>query len=302
MYAILDSIKCNFEFMKYYGLELERYRPEDVLGKVDYSYHESKEKIGQLKLLLNEIAFIEYLKSRDESVSPFQVCGGAPGIHYSILAEMYPDIHFILYDYQPFSNLLSKRPNVEIRFRYVTQTTVKEFDPSGVFVSDMRSLNISEGKQQINDKNTHFLYDSIICRDMYDQLSFFYSSGCKNGMIKFKIPERMTSFNYISGKLWLQPYIRTNELRLLISTANQWHTYDGNLIDKTCQLVNNHWHKTELDLSDWSRGNEIEKYLKSRSIPCTWDVVALVDILLVSEKLKYFDKLMDTYKLKYPNL
>lgn len=284
--------------MKYYGLEIDNYKKDDILGNIDYSYKESSDKIGQLKLLLNEIAFIEYLKSRGQKYTPFQVCGGAPGVHYYMLSEMYPDIKFILYDYQPFSNLLSKRSNVELRFRYVTRETIKEFDPSGVFVSDMRSLGISEAKQTIKDSNSHNLYDTIICRDMYDQLSFFFSSGCKNGMLKFKIPERMKCFNYLSGKLWLQPFIRTNELRAVVTNKSQWHTYDGEFIDKTCQLVNNYWHTSDMDLTSWSRGEEISKFIKSKSIRPTWDNVALVDILLVSGKLDFFDKIVNNYKNK----
>lgn len=311
--------------LKYKGIQLSSYTIPEDKSKLDLSYHKQMPKRGQLKLLLNEIAFIEHLKSLGESYTPFQVCGGAPGVHYSILARMYPEITFILYDSSPFYGELKKFSNIDLRHRYVNlKLASEEMDPNGVFVSDMRTLQIDKAK----DLKDRKLYDSIIVNDMYDQLMYFYSSKCKHGMLKFKVPETV-SISYPEGILWLQPYITTNEMRLVLTSQSKWRLYNGTKIDDHCQFVNNYLRNSqkEMDLSEWIRGDQVASafrelnsrhpskeqhhvdiktasdksmnfHPKSSNLSRTWDTVVLIDILLVSKKLHFIEDILSSLNAK----
>lgn len=304
-------------FLRYHGLNLDAYTRDELVNALhvstlDTNYYASRERTGQLKLILCEIAFIEWAKSRGNKCTPFQVCGGAPGTHYDVLSQMYPEITFVLYDLRPFHDTLRRRPNVTLKQKYVTRETVaSEFDSSGLFVSDIRTLELAESKKNIvkGDDTSHVLYDSLIARDMYDQLSFFNISKCEHAMLKFKVPERM-SFSYVEGTLWIQPFINTNELRLVTSRNATYRVYDGHEIDMQCQLVNNYWRYSilsnndrrhqQFDLSEWPRGNDIKKELDklASSKSTNWDTIALIDILLASNKIEFIDKIRDEYYVR----
>ena len=157
----------------YKGLELNKYAINNST-QFDNVYYSNRDKVGQLKLLVNEIAFIEYLKCKGQKYSPFQVCGGAPGIHYELLSRMYPDIEFVLYDKMPFYAGLHKCANIKLHNTYVTASIARtEFDKTGVFVSDMRSLDMAEKKRELSEKGKSDIYNYTIAKDMYDQLVFF---------------------------------------------------------------------------------------------------------------------------------
>lgn len=300
--------------LKYHGLEYDKYTFEelkkvykiDKFENVDTSYHKKHGKIGQLKLLMNEIGYIEYLKSEKLNCTPFQVCGGAPGSHYVYLSEMYPDITFILYDLTQFDSRLSKKSNVILRRKYVTiDVATDEFDENGVFVSDMRTLDLQRGKILIESTGTRSLYETMIARDMYDQIMFFYASKCKHGMLKFKIPESMT-LSYPRGKIWLQPFINSDEMRIAIDCKSELIEYNGPELDKICNMVNNYWRmSSRVDISEWPRRKQIEqvyetypKLLKYK----TWDMIALVDLLIISNKIKFLPDILVTCKNKFASL
>lgn len=279
--------------IKYEGLELNNYKFDSKIH-TNTTYYE-KSKIGQLKLLLNEIDFIEWLiKDKKINPSPFQVAGGGPGIHYELLADMYPKIQFVLYDKTPFYTKLKDKSNITLKDKYVTNDLASnEFDKNGIFISDIRSSEIEDNKDRFN--NT-LKYETIILNDMYSQLNYLINSKCKYGLLKFKVPDTCTC-SYIDGILKIQPFINTNELRLFVdmNINKKFKIYDGKIIDDTCQLINNYWRTTNTLNVDNKKIHEIidsNKYLHYN-----WDNIALVDILFKSDKLNYLDKIINYYKL-----
>jgi hypothetical protein len=270
----------------YNGLEIENYNFNEIKGNVDTNYY-IRNKTGQLKLLLIEIEFITRLKKLNIQFKNFYVCGAAPGIHYYILSEMYPEIQFILYDKRSFYKKLYKQKNITLIKSYVTQDIVKTFN-NGVFISDMRSLEIEENKLNINMNNT------IIFRDMYEQLFLYKLSGCIACLLKFKVPDNITSFPYIKGSLLIQPFINSNELRLILTSPNiKYQYYNGNEIDKKCQLINNYW-KFENEIN--CNIESIKKIIKEKKFHMKWDTIALLDIITRANKLEFLDKIITLLK------
>lgn len=271
--------------MKYHGLELNSYNKKDLgIDKIDLKYYK-REKFGQIKLILNEIMFIEHMKSLKEKCTPFHVCGGAPGIHYDLLSDMYPEIEFILYDKREFYENLKKKKNIKLINKYVNEDVVRrEFDPSGVFISDIRSLDITKLKN-----NNNPLYKALIMKDMYSQLSYFYSSKCKYGMLKFKVIDNCMA-SYPEGLLWIQPYINTNELRLVLNKANDFITYDGKEIDDQCQMINNYWRQTDNLQVDNQKIRDIID--NNKNLHYNFDTISLIDILLKANKIKWLESIL----------
>lgn len=285
--------------MKYHGLDIYLYKEKELeklgITNIDTKYY-SRSKIGQLKLLLNEIQFINELKQKNINPSPFQVCGGAPGIHYDILSDMYPDIIFILYDKQDFYEKLKNKKNIILKKKYVTNEIVtNEFDSNGVFISDMRTINIETYKP-----HTERIYKTIIMKDMYDQLSFFYTSKCTYGMLKFKVVDGL-KISYPSGLVWMQPYINSNELRLVLTKDDPYIIYDGDEIDIKCQLINNYWRQSDsIQISDNIKNKkQIQNIIdNNRNLHYKWDTIALLDIIINANQLKWLDKILKYIEIR----
>ena len=164
----------------------------------------------------------------------------------------------------------------------------------------MRSLDVAEKKRELAEKGKSDMYDYTIAKDMYDQLVFFLTSKCYNAMLKFKVPVGM-SLSYPVGKLWIQPFINTNELRLVTTSMSDNIVYNGNDIDSKCQIFNNHWKQEASVQIDKSvkLSNKIETVFKERpNLKQTWDMCALIDVLISSNKLEYLDNALKSYSTR----
>lgn len=272
------------ETLKYMGLDLNQYYEGLLIKNADTSYH-VRPKDGQAKLIMTEIELMSMMEAAKFRCKYFVVCGGAAGIHYALLAKMYPHVKFILFDKRPFYTPLRSISNVKCISEYVTVDTFEKLrlDPScSVFVSDMRSLEIAKFK------STPAVYNTIIMRDMYEQLMLFALSKYQWGMLKFKLPETI-SIPYPKGKLLIQPFINSNELRLVISAdISAIHMYDGAQIESVCQIVNNYWKQTN-SLSVSSRvAEELSRY----NLPKRWDFAAMMDILIRADKLSFVSEII----------
>ena len=265
----------------YNGLDIENYKYDEIKGNIDTNYY-IRNKYGQIKLILIEIEFITRIKKKNIEFKNFYVCGAAPGIHYYLLSQMYPEIQFILYDKRKFYDKLYKQKNVTINKYYCTQDVIKTFN-NGVFVSDLRSLEIEDNKLN-NKKNI------IYCRDMYEQLFLYKLTNCCACLLKFKVPEQLISFPYIKGELLIQPFINSNELRLISITDDiEFKYYNGDELDKKCQLINNYWKNQD----EIKCNNEIiNKIIKEKKFHMKWDTIAMLDIIIRADKLNFLDNIL----------
>jgi len=276
--------------MKFNGLKLFDYNEDELhkqFGKtLDTTYH-VKPKHGQLKLLLNEIYFIHEMLNKYNKIEYIFVCGGAPGIHYDLLSDMYSDIRFVLYDKVKFYGKLYSKKNIIIKPTYFNSyiaKTIGDTFHNSLFISDMRTLEIEESKENETKIN------SIYLSDMYQQMAFFRLTKCKSFMLKFKVPLNMT-IPYLDGIILIQPFIFSNEMRLVGFDDSAIKYYNGNEIERQAQLVNNYWKTFELEMT-----TEEANFIKKYNLKNNWDNISLFNILKYSNKLDYVDRVVKFIK------
>ena len=145
---------------------------------------------GQRKLLIRDIEFI----SRNHHLASVYICAGAAqGYHYKILAEMFPDIQFHLYDPTPFWKGLDYIPNIHLYQEYWTPETCKQWRETNqniLFASDIRTPP-ENGELNFGDKSNPIGSDSFekkITDDMKMQQDWVMDLCPAAAMLKFRLP------------------------------------------------------------------------------------------------------------------
>lgn len=110
-------------------------------------------KLGQRKLFFNELELYSFFLERSALKKGVVVvyAGSAPGIHSTLLAELFPDWQFHYYDMNPFFEKLRDYKNIHLYHQYFTNEDALSFLPNGkkenkeenkkyvIFLSDIRS-------------------------------------------------------------------------------------------------------------------------------------------------------------------
>lgn len=274
--------------MYYNGLDYNNYNENELIkiygNKLDKSYYK-RNKVRQIKLLLNEIYFINNMKNKFKNIDNIIVCGGAPGTHYLLLSNMFPEINFILYDKTSFNSNLKYQKNIILNNDYISLNNISSIKyNNSLFISDLKTLEYENNKNSFNG-------DLININDMYNQLSIFQLSSCIACLLKFQIPKDF-KMPYLNGYLLIQPFITSNELRIICykhTNFNQFKIYDGSLINEKCQLINNYWKQNELNLTEDEK-NFISKY----KLKNNWDNISLYHILNDANKLEFTNKIIES--------
>ena len=192
---------------------------------------------GQRKLLMNEIEFLliglPKIKTKEKTVL---YIGAAHGQHHIILQRMFPDVRFILYDGNKFHSDIKKLPKYHFYEELFTHEDVEKYKKMGksmLFISDIRrDLEKEEGSEEKDDK--------IIWEDMTWQKDWVKAIRPVMCMLKFRLTYNKLKRKYLSGDLYLQPWVGkiSAELRLITNNYDDEIEYDEEMYEEIVHYHN----------------------------------------------------------------
>jgi hypothetical protein len=198
---------------------------------------------GQRKLLMNEIRFLSRFIKR-EHTSPIVVyVGAAPGHHFIILSELFPQITFHLYDPNPFHKELFKVNKINIHQQYFTDEDTKTW--VGVeqlyFISDIRTVGqddpenvIEQGVWEDNLKQARWVLTiNPVAANLKFRLPFVeqWERGIREERINVSFDlvnkENPRLVKYLAGYVFYQPWAKqkSSETRLVPVRNEQGNYY-----------------------------------------------------------------------------
>lgn len=163
---------------------------------------------GQRKLMIHEI---EFLTLYAEEGILCLYAGAAPGTHIPFLAELFPEIHFVLIDPAHFS--IESSAQITIRQEFMSESVANEFKHmKTLFISDVRSVDC----RLLDSQNVEI----GVARDMNAQMQWYHILEPVAGLLKFRLPWSDGITPYLSGKVFLPVWgpQTTTESRLLVTT------------------------------------------------------------------------------------
>ena len=178
---------------------------------------------GQLKLFMSELsAFTYYLETSECSTIIY--VGAAPGEHLYVLAKLFEELEFHLYDLAKFDKRLDELNNVKIYNKYFEEEDIKYWKnyPSKVFlISDIRNLTMETKEDESGKRES----ERIVWSDMKLQEQWVIDLEPYAALLKFRLPyaydfilkEGLTR-KYLDGTVFRQLYHQDNssETRLLV--------------------------------------------------------------------------------------
>ena len=189
---------------------------------------------GQRKLLLSEI---EFLTNHSRNGDLVVYIGSAGGYHFPIIAEMFPNLQYDLWDpaFRRDTKLQkyieSKRiNNIRIISDFFLDKNCKDYANSGkriLFISDIRIANNTVGREDSEDTEENGITDLTVDNDMLLQARCILTMQPEASMIKFKTPitfggkvsKYFSPYVYLDGEVQLQQLSSTGSLETrLIST------------------------------------------------------------------------------------
>jgi len=214
-----------------------KYRYDQIDKRIPYM-NENRNigvHIGQLKLLFSEVFFIsKFLKMNPKKV--VYVGAGSDGYHNTYLSKMFPQIQFDLWDPGKFN--VEERPNIKIYNKFFNDSEAKKYEPEGkdiLFMSDIRNLSIA------NERDNFDKSDKIVMADMNNQMRWVKLIKPIASFLKFRLPYITKSFDYFTGKIYMQPYSPiTSEARIIVKNIDKIKTYDANEYDEKMSYFNNY--------------------------------------------------------------
>ena len=176
---------------------------------------------GQLKLFVSELQVLTYYG--DPSIcNTIIYVGAAPGEHLFLLARMFSEYNFHLYDLKQFDKRLEELDNVTLYNKYFTQEDVDKWKKKDIkifLISDIRSLNYTK-LQRVNSQKA----EDEVWENMNMQKDWYIQMECYMGLFKFKLPyvvgynlKKGKTREYLDGIVFRQVYQKNNssETRLL---------------------------------------------------------------------------------------
>lgn len=192
---------------------------------------------GQMKLFYSEMLFFtKYAQPGDRVV----YVGAAAGYHTNLIAELFPQLKFDLYDKNPFKidDKWIKSGQIQLFKEYFTDTHAENYalsDERILFLCDMRDLNI--GKHKSDDSIDEA--DIIVMQDMVDQMRWAQIIKPVMVYLKFRLPYEVQNFDYLAGTIYLQTYTSiSTEARLCTHIYDKVITYDAKEFDEVLAYHN----------------------------------------------------------------
>jgi hypothetical protein len=181
--------------------------------KYDSKFRSPNVHLGQRKLLLSEIQFLnEYYKKNTEDPTLLYV-GAAPGTHLLLLHVLFPKVKFVLYDGAKFDIKLKKFPSI---------FEIHEGE-TGFFTSDLcRKLKMGDNLLLVSDiRLGEADFQAGVARDMFMQKEWVEILKPKMSLLKFRMPYSMKhgeKMSYFKGKILYGIFAKptSGETRLLV--------------------------------------------------------------------------------------
>lgn len=187
---------------------------------------------GQRKLLLSSLLFL----TQYSYLSTLVVYAGAsPGTNIIILAKLYGNIRFHLYDPRPFDKRLIGLKNVKLYQSYFTDEIAKKYSKKNCMLwSDIRTGTVEDEDfedQVIENNNMQKRWHDLVKPVM--------------GMYKFRLPyvisdKSSEGFYYMKGDIWLQMWAPTTstETRLIVKRDYEMIQYNNESYEKRMYYFN----------------------------------------------------------------
>lgn len=225
-------------------------------------------KWGQLKLLCAEMEFLT--NYWDPIVHPkpiFVYVGAALGTHIAVLADLFSNVTFHLYDKQRFHECIctkegeSTKENVQIFQRYFNDEDVARYSKteSVFFSSDIRSLlfcgehDMELTIEDVNKRNEELLWD-----DMLLQQTWVQAIKPVRALLKFRMPYCYQfvlagglTRHYLDGVLYLQPWTSqsSSETRLVPNQDYGLREWDYPAVEEMLFHHNTHLRESQVFLN-----------------------------------------------------
>lgn len=187
--------------------------------------------MGQMKLFYSELLFLtKYAQPNDRVV----YVGAASGDHTNMIAELFPQLKFDLYDKNRFriQEKWIKTGQIQLFKEYFTDTHAENYALSNeriLFICDMRNLEI--GKYKGDDAVAEA--DIIVTQDMIDQMRWCQIIKPAKAYLKFRLPYETEETRYLTGTIYLQVYAPiSTETRLCTSDYETTRVYDNKKFDE----------------------------------------------------------------------
>jgi hypothetical protein len=181
--------------------------------------------IGQLKLFFAELIFLSIHAKHGDLVL---YIGAAPGTHIGMLAELYPDIKFHLWDPRKFNPDLKGKSNIKIYQQYFTDTSAEAYAQDKInrilVMCDIRDLDIGQFKRTGDIEGM----DKLVDDDMSMQKRWCQIIQPAFAYLKFRLGYNVTKTEYLTGTIYLQPYSKVStETRLMTNDYETEILYDN---------------------------------------------------------------------------
>lgn len=238
---------------------------------------------GQLKLFCSEFASMIYHLNHSR-VSDIVYIGAAPGDHIYVLAQLYEDFTYHLYDSEKFDSRLKELSNVKIYSKYFDDVDLNHWsDKSKIFlISDIRTLSYDSSGF---DEKTQRRNEDSVWSDMQLQRRWVETLEPELSLLKFRLPfahdfilEEGKERKYLEGLVMRQVYNKptSSETRLLVSNIEH---KDWNLISYERKLAYHNCRIRTLNFLNPITNNE-EKIYKSKGLFNDFDSTYLCTLVM----------------------
>lgn len=240
--------------------------------------------LGQLKLLLSEMQLLIY-HIDPAKVNQVIYVGAANGHHIYVLAKLFPQFVFNLYDISDnWDHRLSQLINVKIHNFYFTKKEIQEWldkKQNTIFISDIRNLSADGelGKEKV---------EQLVQEDMELQKTWVEQLKPTAALLKFRLPYheefnvkkyKGNKYNYLDGVVYRQIFggRNTSETRLLIKGIG-YRDWDFRIYEEQMFFHNQVVRK---DFKFFNPINNDENpILKERGLLNDFDSTALIVIIM----------------------
>jgi hypothetical protein len=258
-----DQIPNRIEYKYLKSTLRERYGDYD--HKATGTYH-----LGQLKLFMSELMFLSRMvEDGDETVV---YAGAAPGHHIAMLAKMFPDNKFELWDPRRFK--VELLDNIETHQDFFTDEVAdsyakrRENGEKILFISDIRDRSVVKATaiMEADEAKGMDADEQLISTDMLLQQQWCNRIKPKAAFLKFRFPWKPGTTNYYDGKIYLQPYYSiATESRLLVTDFDSRVTYDHDEYNDKIYFFHANYRFDPVEDDRW------KKVMTDNNVKISWD-------------------------------
>ena len=258
---------------------------------------------GQLKLMLTEIEFLtlalqqynlDYADQPDTYQRPQFVmvyAGAAPSHHTQYLSELFPQVHFELYDPNEFA--ISDSEKIKIHIQFFTNTDAKYWASRSVQHKEPRNKPHNDEPLVYlvfcTDIRTEPATDDNVRENMNMQREWWSIMNPNLSMFKFRLPWEAGKTPYPEGQIYIQPYPgpTSTETRLIAKRNAAIIDYDNEKYESQLFYHNNVIRKHSYVLAGQLLGLKKEPTITHNHVDSCYDCTAFIFIVSQYVALQY---------------